>query len=384
MYSLPAWVDPAKIEAGKQFVRDNFFAVFFAHLVSLIFLLCYAPVRKVLVQTEKSDTRTRSLKRYLSTLVHIKSWYEQDILNENGEAAKDILRIRQVHARVSMTLSAKRDATASSVHHNSLEMIDNQVVNIDLIQPSPANPDSHITMELVQSIKSEFERLDEKYGNNNGPNLVACSQHVMSQLDMLVTQFCFVGFITTYPELFGILSSRDSAGIEGFNHLWALIGHLLGIQAEFNICLERNASKRKLVLSEILLPEFMNCHVVTVRLWKFLLQGVQSFIPFITLRAVLLFVCRLISEDEELGSPVSSAGSLLFQGCSLYDRLCYFLMNKCFSQWLRFNIPRRAFNSLLRLAVFATSLRHLRRRNGLLFNKISSTSWSAIFFKQQK
>ncbi|CAG7700459.1 unnamed protein product, partial [Allacma fusca] len=40
------------------------------------------------------------MKRYLSTLVHIKLWYEQDLLHKEGEAAQDVFRIRRVHSRV--------------------------------------------------------------------------------------------------------------------------------------------------------------------------------------------------------------------------------------------------------------------------------------------
>jgi hypothetical protein len=51
----------------------------------------------------------------------------------------------------------------------------------------------------------------------------------MSQLDMLLTQFGFMGFTLLSPEAIGA-APATSEDIEGFLHFWRTIGHFLGIE----------------------------------------------------------------------------------------------------------------------------------------------------------
>lgn len=53
---------------------------------------------------------------------------------------------------------------------------------------------------------------------------------------MALTQFGFMGYAIVRPEMLGI-NGADEKGREGFVHVWAVIGSLLGIKDEFNICL---------------------------------------------------------------------------------------------------------------------------------------------------
>ncbi|KAF4520460.1 hypothetical protein B566_EDAN004711, partial [Ephemera danica] len=54
----------------------------------------------------------------------------------------------------------------------------------------------------------------------------------MSQRDMLLTQFGFMGFALLSPGRLGT-ASASSEDIEGFLHFWRTIGHFLGIEDRF-------------------------------------------------------------------------------------------------------------------------------------------------------
>jgi hypothetical protein len=57
---LPSWVDSKLIKEGQDFVRRHLFSIIFAHLISLLFLLCYAPIRYVLISTGRSHSPQNS------------------------------------------------------------------------------------------------------------------------------------------------------------------------------------------------------------------------------------------------------------------------------------------------------------------------------------
>lgn len=66
----------------------------------------------------------------------------------------------------------------------------------------------------------------------------ACSKGYMniSQTAMSMTKFGFMGYALIRPHLLGIREScREDR--EAFIFLWAVIGSMLGIKDEFNMCL---------------------------------------------------------------------------------------------------------------------------------------------------
>lgn len=60
--------------------------------------------------------------------------------------------------------------------------------------------------------------------------------NVITQMAMSMTQFGFMGFALVRPHLLAIKHDNDDDR-EAFVHFWAVIGHMLGIKDEFNMCL---------------------------------------------------------------------------------------------------------------------------------------------------
>lgn len=46
---------------------------------------------------------------------------------------------------------------------------------------------------------------------------------------MALTQFGFIGFVMTKPHMLGI-HNPPQEDLEGFVHLWRVVGHLLGME----------------------------------------------------------------------------------------------------------------------------------------------------------
>ena len=342
----PDWLNPELIQIGQTYIRKHFFSIFFAHLTSLIFLLCYLPVRYTLLRTGRSDSKLKAFRRYLTTLIHIKGWYEGNLVHDNdpvgsspSPAVQDIYRIRTLHCRISKSLSNKlytKNTTTTVIFKD------------ERVEECNNNNNSHKL--LVKAVRSDLE---STFPGTQGSRVTLTGHEpgqqmpVISQLDMAVTQFCFMGFISLFPKSFGI-HGRDNRGLEGFVHVWALIGYHLGIEDDFNLGLNSNFQNRQLVLSQILLPNLQDCDLNTVKLWTSLAAGISSFVPCISLHAILLYIVTRLLNTQAV--QIQN----LFNS---YDTLCYKLMNYCFNSWMSKSILRSILNSLLRLAVFLTTLR---------------------------
>jgi len=62
----------------------------------------------------------------------------------------------------------------------------------------------------------------------------------ISQLDMVLTQFGFMGFGVLVPEKLGLTGSPEEQ--EGFIHFWRTVGHLLGIEDRSGISVRASNS----------------------------------------------------------------------------------------------------------------------------------------------
>lgn len=55
----------------------------------------------------------------------------------------------------------------------------------------------------------------------------------ISQMDMAITQFGFMGFVLCRPKLIGIHEMTNEE-LEDFIHVWRVIGHIMGIEERFD------------------------------------------------------------------------------------------------------------------------------------------------------
>lgn len=72
---------------------------------------------------------------------------------------------------------------------------------------------------------------------------------------MAVTQFLFMGFQVLMPDEFGVVGTREQ--FEAFNHLWRVLGYMLGTEDRFNACgetLEETRSRLQSIKEDIILP----------------------------------------------------------------------------------------------------------------------------------
>ncbi|XP_077494065.1 uncharacterized protein LOC144104761 [Amblyomma americanum] len=170
--SRPEWFDTHKFARAKEVFREHLFSFFFAHLVGLAMVVTKPSLLEPLASTGRSSNLPSLYRRYLSTLRHVKCWYEGDIWKANDAAAISIGKVRQMHRDVSAHLRNRRCPVTGGAY--------------------------------------------------------------LSQLDMAVTQFAFIGLVVLYPRQLGLfVSERD---LECVLHFWRCVGYKLGVADSYNLC----------------------------------------------------------------------------------------------------------------------------------------------------
>ena len=96
----PPWFDEAKFLAGRQFAQKYYGSLMFSHLLSLTLLVFSPQALKPLIFTGRSDTPKKTYSRYISTTVHVSSWYRGgDIFNPSSKARQSLQQVRNYHSK---------------------------------------------------------------------------------------------------------------------------------------------------------------------------------------------------------------------------------------------------------------------------------------------
>lgn len=130
----------------------------------------------------------------------------------------------------------------------------------------------------------------------------------ISQGAMAMTKFGFMGYALVRPHLLGI-NHDNVEDREAFVHLWAVLGSMLGIKDEFNMCLHPVEVVEKLFI----------CSKLSSRLVKTILYSIcrifmrYAFIPFLQLETpTFTKLAKAFVEGLQFLSPFSSYESHLF------------------------------------------------------------------------
>ncbi|XP_075223126.1 rubber oxygenase-like [Lycorma delicatula] len=171
----------------------------------------------------------------------------------------------------------------------------------------------------------------------------------ITQCDMAVTQFGFMGFPLIAQEKLGLHGSNED--LEGFIHFWRVIGHLLGINDQFNLCrgnIESTKAACRGILREVLSPSF-NCPIKEFQpMAKALLDGMWALVPAIQAEAFMDFtrdLCGLPQSQETrtLYSRIILKLQIFVHSVLLYYQLLAIIFRPIFNfqMWLSVFITQR-------------------------------------------
>ncbi|PSN34756.1 hypothetical protein C0J52_22945 [Blattella germanica] len=171
----------------------------------------------------------------------------------------------------------------------------------------------------------------------------------ITQLDMALTQFGFMGFGVLVPEKLGIHGSPEEQ--EGFVHFWRTVGFLLGIEDRFNICKENVAETKKvcqIMLEQVFVPALKKPEEGFEVMSHALIEGLWTMVPFLEYDAFLGFTKNLagIETSNDISSKSLYIRSLLSYQIFVHEILLGY--------WLFAWLARPVHNFFMWLSVFLT------------------------------
>ncbi|KAH8374718.1 hypothetical protein KR200_004600, partial [Drosophila serrata] len=115
----------------------------------------------------------------------------------------------------------------------------------------------------------------------------------ITQKDLALTQFGFIGFITMGAHR---IQLYDEDFLEATSHMWRVLGHLLGIKEEYNIC-GRNWSESKprldIVMRKVYEPALENTSEDFHQMTAALINGLWHINTMLSVDANIFFTKRL-------------------------------------------------------------------------------------------
>ncbi|KAH7932780.1 hypothetical protein HPB49_002442 [Dermacentor silvarum] len=229
----PEWFDAHKFHRAKEIFREHLFSFFFAHLVGLAMVVTKPSILEPLASTGRSSTLSSLYRRYLSTLRHVKCWYEGDIWGPDDAAALSIAKVRQMHRDASAQLRNRRCPVTGATY--------------------------------------------------------------LSQLDMAVTQFAFVGLVVLYPRQLGLfLSERD---LECVLHFWRCVGYKLGMADSYNLCSGSYRETFDVCLDmqeKLIKPGLVNASREASAMSKDIISAVRVLVIFLSYEGMMAYWARQV------------------------------------------------------------------------------------------
>ena len=329
-YPSIEWIDSSLIKKGQKFVTVNFFSLICAHLGALLYGFSFKSLSTVLLRTGHSSDIQSSVIRYLSTFIHLKTWYESDITGEAEVGYRDIQRVKKMHV-----LALRKYKKVPESEDNALSLLE------DWTQEK-----QDIVNALQQDLKC-IEIYDVPH------QLLTYTPDVpMSQFDMVMTQFGIISLVYLFPNTLGI---KNKEGLDGFLHLWAVIGKILGIQDRFNLALFPNRELYMKIFTNIGVSSLKESDMTVVTLQKALIDGVAKYAYFTSVKSLLYYG---LSMNDALPN---FKGRNLAKIMSWEDKFYYWLMRVLLFSVYHFQLVRSGVNCTARLVLSLASRKYLKK-----------------------
>ncbi|XP_058826064.1 uncharacterized protein LOC131685996 isoform X2 [Topomyia yanbarensis] len=179
---------------------------------------------------------------------------------------------------------------------------------------------------------------------------------IISQKDMAVTQFGFVGYIVLGYKKLGIAYRTED--MEAIVHFWRVIGYMIGIQDRYNLCTDRlSTTEQRMtqIQEQVLRPALVARKETFEEMGNALIDGLWCFNPFLDYDAFLFLTSRLTDVPgyhywkEEHPSPGCET---IYTKFTRYSRFVLYFLLLVHETLLNFIAFRWYFNSQMVLSRF--------------------------------
>uniref|UniRef100_A0A336KRV0 CSON014639 protein n=1 Tax=Culicoides sonorensis TaxID=179676 RepID=A0A336KRV0_CULSO len=148
---------------------------------------------------------------------------------------------------------------------------------------------------------------------------------IISQKDMALTQFAFMGFFVLKTKELGV--QYKESDLDAFCHFWRVLGYMLGIKDEYNICDDSFASSQprlEAIRTQIYRPYIQQTKEDFIKMTKDLIEGFWCFNPNLEYDSFMYWVKYLTGLEEY--SYWEPSGQKNIQSMGWYSRAILYLL----------------------------------------------------------
>lgn len=201
------------------------------------------------------------------------------------------------------------------------------------IKSSAINHRAWKSFEIVRKVHNQINLIAKKQETNL----------IITQADMVCTQFLYIGFQTS--PYFGVMHHAKPEELESLNHLVRMIGYMLGIKDEFNICgstFAETQGRIAAISDDFFRPNLMSPPDGYLEYAKVAADGMWHFFPTIHLDSMIFQMKRAVNvpghcyfeSEKSADDAVSSLQEL--RKLSYYTRIRIFIDILIFDYFTRF------------------------------------------------
>ncbi|XP_011551135.3 uncharacterized protein LOC105382861 [Plutella xylostella] len=141
----------------------------------------------------------------------------------------------------------------------------------------------------------------------------------VSQRDIALTQFGFLGFAVLRPTKFGLRGFSEDDW-EAYNHFWRVIGYMIGLEDRYNICRKNIHETRQvlqILLDRVFTPCLTNVPEHFEHMSRVMIDGLWSVNPTVNTEAALYYTKYMANvpgyvytEEERIAFQIKLKGLL--------------------------------------------------------------------------
>ncbi|XP_015121313.1 uncharacterized protein LOC107044080 [Diachasma alloeum] len=350
---VPDWLDKEKFARGQCLARKNIFGIFFSNGLALYTLYSFEDGLKPVIMTGRSSDPYTSFKRFLSTANRIRNWFTTDPWTKGTPAYNDMQVVRSLHTSVRNTL---QKMSVSEIDRLA-KIKDPMAVRTDLLLK-----DFRASCPAPKVGQCPYAIPEMKGKRSRG----------LSQGEMGLTMFGFVGLPILFPEAFGIhyASEKD---LDDFCHLWRGLGYLLGICDEFNFCrggLKETRQRSRDFLDFWVKPNLREFRPELEHMMRCVYEGLHLYLPGSSYDSALLYLADLMGlHMPRLRASMSYSSWFRYY---LSKTLFYYLFK---FNWIKLRLNRR-LNTVIDRACAFNEEKHaeLRKKSNEIVSAVLKNS----------
>ncbi|KAG5890638.1 hypothetical protein JTB14_034928 [Gonioctena quinquepunctata] len=151
-----------------------------------------------------------------------------------------------------------------------------------------------------------WKSISEVRRMHNSASRKSCAANInrISQKDMALTQFGFIGFPLARAEKIGIYHMSEEEW-EAFLHVWRVVGYLMGIENRFNICrgsVEETREICNLLIDNVFRIRIEEKNKNFLSMSRHLIRGMWAMNPVLDFKSFMTLLHDLVRNNDSSNS----------------------------------------------------------------------------------